>query len=154
MTYFSLKTIWKIPAPVDPVWNIVSDTEKWPLWWKYVRNVEELNAGDPSGVNNLRRYYWSTCLPYQLVLDLFITRLEPCRLIETRVAGDLEGEGRCRFSSQNHFTVLQYDWNVQLCKPWMKRIAPVARPVFVWNHEQVMKKGEQSLIQRLEQLAE
>ena len=153
MAYFSLQTTWQIPAPDDVVWKIVSDTEQWPLWWKYVRKVEELSPGDPSGVNNLRRYYWSTCLPYQLILDLCITRIEPCKLIETSVSGDLEGEGRCLFSRRNNLTILRYDWNVELCKPWMKWFAPIARPVFEWNHQQVMKQGEQSLIQHIEDLA-
>ena len=149
MYRFNLTSLWQIPAPPEIVWNTIIDTQAWPEWWQYVTKVEELQPGDNIGLNNIRRYTWTTCLPYQLKMELCVSRLEPCRLIETQVAGDLLGLGRCRFSTQPGFTRVQYEWNVSLNKPWMICLAPIAHPVFIWNHRQVMKKGEQSLIQRL-----
>jgi hypothetical protein len=34
-----------------------------------------------------------------------------------------------------------YEWNVATTKPWMNLIAPIARPVFQWNHDWVMSRG-------------
>ena len=150
MTNFSLITAWNIPAPLETVWNTVLKTEAWPSWWKYVKSVEELQPGNKSGINNIRRYTWKTCLPYQLTLDLCVTRLEPYHIIETDVSGDLAGEGRCQLSTHQGYTKVRYEWNVHTCKPWMNWLSPIARTVFEWNHHQVMKNGENSLIQYLD----
>jgi len=34
---------------------------------------------------------------------------------------------------------------VEVAKPWMRLIAPLARPVFAWNHAMVMDWGRQGL---------
>jgi hypothetical protein len=38
---------------------------------------------------------------------------------------------------------------VRTTKRWMNAIAPVARPVFAWNHHAVMKNGGRGLAQLL-----
>lgn len=149
MANYSLISVWRIPASRQVVWDALVHTEDWPVWWPHVRSVEELQPGDPSGIGNVRRYCWSTCLPYRLILDLQVIRLEAQRLIETRVSGDLVGHGRCLLSRQDAVTNVQYEWNVRTCRPWMNWLAPVAYPVFVWNHAQVMRNGERRLIVRL-----
>jgi len=44
-------TLWKINAPLADVWEIISDTEHFPEWWKAVKKIEILERGDASGVN-------------------------------------------------------------------------------------------------------
>lgn len=149
MTKFSLISDWHIPAPLETVWDAVVNTRDWPDWWPHVCSVVELHPGKPTGIDNVRRYCWNTCLPYRLVLDLRVTRLEPCRVVETYVSGDLQGHGRCLLAAQGNTTNVRYEWNVSTCKPWMNWLAPVAYPVFVWNHRQVMHHGEQGLIAKL-----
>lgn len=151
MPDFSLKTNWIIPAPVEKVWLCLVDTESWPSWWSYVASVEENSAGKVSGINNVRRYHWRTSLPYHLLLDLRVIQIQPCNYVEVEVTGDLIGHGSCRLSYQPQmsYTDIQFNWNVRTCKPWMSWLAPLTRPVFIWNHSQVMKQGEQGLIKRL-----
>jgi len=38
-----------------------------------------------------------------------------------------------------------YDWRVRAAKPWLRRLSPVLRPVFAWNHRWAMAKGEAGL---------
>ncbi len=40
---------------------------------------------------------------------------------------------------------MTYEWNVRTTRPWMNLVAPVARPVFRWNHNAVMHSGGQGL---------
>ena len=127
------------------------DTQTWPSWWKYVVAVEEMAAGDSSGINNVRRYYWRTCLPYSLMLNLRVTEIQVQQLVAVEVKGDLQGNGRCRLSSMpvaDH-TRLEFFWDVETCKPWMNWFTRLTRPVFVWNHSRVMRCGEQGLIRYL-----
>ena len=151
MPEFSLDTVWKIPAPLDRVWACLIDTASWPVWWPYVAAVEELAANDRSGIDDSRRYQWLTCLPYKLSLDIRLTRYEPCCLIDVEVSGDLKGYGSCRLAAEpsTSITVVCFKWNVRTCKPWMKRLSPLLRPVFIWNHNRVMQQGETGLIKYL-----
>ena len=38
-------------------------------------------------------------------------------------------------------TAVVYEWNVSTTKPWMNLLAPIARPLFAWNHDWVMRNG-------------
>jgi len=148
MPQFSLTTTWLIPAPVEAVWSCLIDTQTWPSWWKYVVAVEEMAAGDSSGIDNIRRYCWRTCLPYSLMLNIRVTQIQPNHLVVVEVKGDLHGNGNCRLSSlpDADHTRVEFDWNVQTCKPWMNWFTTLTRQVFIWNHARVMKHGEQGLI--------
>lgn len=151
MPDFSLTSIWLIPAPVEDVWSCLVETDAWPNWWKYVEAVEETAPGEPSGLNNIRHYYWHTCLPYCLTLSLRVTKIDPRHLVAVEVSGDLKGDGCCQLSYQPSAaqTRVVFHWNVQTCKPWMNWFTALTRPVFTWNHNRVMKQGEQGLIRHL-----
>ncbi|MEC4746942.1 polyketide cyclase / dehydrase and lipid transport [Methylomicrobium sp. Wu6] len=149
---FSLTTRWLIPAPVEQVWCCLIATERWPSWWRYVARVEETAAGNAtSGVDNVRRYLWRTCLPYDLAIDLRVTKMRTYHYLAVQVTGDLIGSGNCSMTYRENeaATELIFVWNVSLVKAWMKLVAGVARPLFVWNHSRVMKSGEQGLIRHL-----
>jgi hypothetical protein len=151
MPKFSLTTTWLIPASIEDVWSCLIDTQTWPSWWKYVASVDETATGESSGLDNIRRYYWRTCLPYSLVLDLRIIEIEPCQRIVAEVKGDLQGEGRCYLCLDpiTGHTQIEFCWQVQTCRPWMNWLHKLTRPIFAWNHNRVMKHGEQSLIRYL-----
>ena len=149
MTEYSLTTVWHFEAPIDEVWDAMSHSERWPEWWPYVAEVRVLKTGNRDGLNEVRRFHWRTCLPYTLTFDLLATRVDPCVVIETDVSGDLVGHGRCCFSSDADLTRLDYQWNVRTHVDWMNRFAPVAKPLFEWNHRRVMQAGREGLARRL-----
>jgi hypothetical protein len=64
--------------------------------------------------------------------------------------GDLEGTGHWRLFEQAGVTAVTYEWEVRTTKPWMKLLAPVARPVFEYNHDVVMRWGGEGLARRLD----
>jgi hypothetical protein len=148
---FSLTTTWSIPASLELVWLSLVDTEKWPSWWKYVASVNELSPGNPNGFNNIRQYLWHTCLPYSLLLNMRVVEVQPYRYLAVEVSGDLEGNGSCdiAWDSSAGRTKIDFLWQVQPCQDWMKSFTIVAKPIFTWNHNQVMKQGEQGLIRHL-----
>ncbi len=150
MPRFALINNWNIPAPIERCWFSIVDAESWPSWWPYVEKVEELEAGDRLGVDNKRRYHWRTCLPYTLTFELQVTQVEPYQLIHFVAKGDLHGEGCCRFTAKENSTMIQFEWHVETCKPWMNRLPDFFTPVSKWNHSRVMTRGEKNLIKRLE----
>jgi hypothetical protein len=144
MPDFALNTVWNIPAPIETVWRCLLDTDNWITWWPYVAKVDKI------AINNGRRYLWRTCLPYTLSLELHINTLETYQFIAAKVSGDLQGCGDCQFVAiNNNCTKIEFHWYVTACKPWMNRLTWLARPVFVWNHDKVMRQGERGLIRYL-----
>jgi hypothetical protein len=143
-------TIWQFDAPIDRVWHEIKHSENWSEWWKGVIKVEELKAGDDDGLGSIRRSTWKSALPYTLEFDSEIVRIEHLKLIEARAFGELDGSGLWQFFDESiDRTRVQYDWRVKTTKRWMNAIAPLARPVFRWNHNVIMGWGEEGLRKRL-----
>jgi len=146
MAHYSFVTRWRIEASLEQVWDAVYQAEQWPRWWKGVEQVLELeSARGENGVGALRRFTWKSRLPYRLTFQMRVTRVMPHQLIESSAEGELEGTGRWTFSGNGKETAVRYDWNVRTTKLWMNLLAPVARPLFKWNHDVVMKQGEEGL---------
>jgi len=78
---FNLMTEWRLDAPVERVWPLLTSIEEWPLWWRAVSQVELLKAGDANGLGSIHRITWKTALPYQLTFDTRMTRIEPMSII-------------------------------------------------------------------------
>jgi hypothetical protein len=148
-TQFHLITDWSLPGPVEPVWRALTAPEHWPSWWRAVARVEPLAEGDANGVGAVRRITWRTALPYTLTFTMRVTRVEPMALIEGRAEGELAGIGRWTLRPEGARTQVRYDWMVEVTKPWMRRAAPLLRPVFAWNHGVVMRWGYEGLTRKL-----
>jgi hypothetical protein len=148
-TEFHLVTDWAFAAPRKAVWIELTKPEDWPAWWRAVQRVDVLEAGDAEGVGALRRMTWRTALPYSIRFDMRTVRVEPMTLIEGHAAGELTGVGRWTLDGDNDNTLVRYDWRVEVTQPWMRFVAPLARPVFAWNHGVVMGWGGEGLARRL-----
>jgi len=150
MSDYEFVTIWNFDAPIGLVWNEIKQSETWSEWWKGVLRVQELKPGDDDGLGSIRRSTWKSALPYTLEFDSEIVRIEHQKLIEARAFGELDGSGLWQFFDEgNGTTRVQYDWRVKTTKPWMNLIVPLARPFFKWNHDVIMRWGEEGLKRRL-----
>ena len=72
---YALTTAWVLDAPAERIWDALSAPEQWPRWWRYVESVRLLRAGAADGVGALRRYTWSSRLPYRVSFDMETTAL-------------------------------------------------------------------------------
>jgi uncharacterized protein YndB with AHSA1/START domain len=149
MRQYSLVTEWRIEAPIGRVWDALSKPEVWPSWWRYVESVTDIEPGDARGVGALRRYTWSSRLPYRLSFDMRTTALEEPYRIEGIATGDLNGTGQWRLRESATTTRVTYLWTVRTDKAWMNLLAPILAPVFAWNHNEVMREGGRGLAHHL-----
>ena len=149
MADYNFVTVWQFASPLAPVWELVYHSEDWPRWWRGVERVERIEEGDERGIGAVRRYTWKSKLPYRLAFDMRLSRVEPHALIEGEAVGELTGTGRWTFEEAGGLTTVRYDWNVSTTKPWMSLLAPLARPVFKWNHDVVMRWGAEGLARQL-----
>lgn len=144
-TPYSFTTIWDVAAPIEAVWDAIYHPERWPSWWPYVAAVRELVPGDAGGLGAIRRFTWTTRLPYRFVFDSRVTRVEPPHILQATASGQLNGVGCWTLTSNASGTHVRYDWNVRTEVGWMNALAPVARPLFAWNHDAVMRSGAEGL---------
>lgn len=149
MAEYAFVTRWSFQAPIESVWELISKSEGWPGWWPGVEKVELLEAGTDGEVGSLRRLTWKSRLPYKLGFEMRTTRVERPHLLEGRAIGELDGTGRWELRQDGDWTHVRYDWRVATTKPWMNLLAPVARPLFAWNHNVVMGWGGEGLAGRL-----
>ena len=59
------------------------------------------------------------------------------------------GRGVWRLYEDLGVTAVVYDWQVATTKRWMNLLSPIARPVFEYNHDVVMRWGGEGLARRL-----
>lgn len=149
MAEYAFLTAWLLDAPIGRVWAELFDVAAWPSWWKGVTDARELEPGDADGVGKVFTISWRSFLPYDLTFATTVTRVERPHLMEGRAQGGLTGTGRWRLFEHHGVTAVTYEWNVRTTKPWMNALAPVARAVFEWNHDYVMRRGGEGLQDRL-----
>jgi hypothetical protein len=143
-------TTWLLECERGRVWEAIYESEAWPEWWRGVKVAERLAEGDELGIGQRGRYVWRSRIPYAVEFEIRTTRVEPPLVLEGAATGGLEGVGRWRlFEAPGPVTAVLYEWNVRTTKAWMNLIAPVARPIFEWNHDWVMRNGGTGLAERL-----
>ena len=146
---YTLVTRWHLAAPIERIWAALTRPGEWPSWWRYVKAVEEIEKGDADGIGAVRRFTWSSRLPYELSFSMRTTALRRPNFLEGAASGELNGTGRWRLSESSAGTRAEYEWSVDTGKRWMNVLAPVLAPVFKWNHGQVMREGARGLARHL-----
>lgn len=145
MREYSFVTAWRLAAAREEVFSVLHDSERWPEWWRGLERVVKLEDGDAEGRGSLGRYTWRPPVPYRVEFDVRITRVERPELMEGQATGELDGTGRFTLREDRGVTTVEFTWEVQTTQRWMNVLAPVARPVFRWNHDWVMRQGQRGL---------
>lgn len=122
------------PAAVE---EALRDVSNWTTWWRWARRIEPLTS--EHGVAGARyRNRIATPLLYGFTYETEVVEATD-GLIRLDVRGDLEGTGLFRFrETDSGGSFLSFEWSVETCKTWMNILAPVARPIFTWNHHRLM----------------
>lgn len=144
-TNYRFQTVWWTPAAIERVWETLAHYAAWTTWWRGIRKVEVLRQGDESGVGTVLRQGWRSRLPYTLVFDLEMIRLESRRVLEGRASGDLEGICRWTFAPVNGGTEIRFDVDVRPGRWWMNLPIPFAPRIIRANFETIMHWGREGL---------
>lgn len=147
---FSFVSRWELSADRESVWDALVDFRLWPLWWPSLKKVIETIDGDHDGIGQKATAVWRGPGGYRLTIAVeAVERIRP-EYLRGVASGDVVGEGVWRLrTTTDLWTVVQFDWKVRADRPWIQYLAPVARPLFVSGHDQVMKKGAEGLARHL-----
>jgi hypothetical protein len=140
---------WRLAAPPDEVWAVVRDLPAWPEWWSSVRRTTRL-APRTADSHEAWEFRFRTRLPYDMtfVADLLVEDSE--LRVDARVTGRVDGHGIFRVEPVDGGALVRFDWEVRPLVTWMRAAAPVARPLFSWNHRALMAEGAFGLARRLD----
>jgi uncharacterized protein YndB with AHSA1/START domain len=145
MASYSFVTVWRFHAPVERVWAAIRDYQDWPSWWPAIAEARRVTAGGPDGTGEVACFTFRTRLPYRVRFAMTTTHMREPFELDGQAAGELEGTGRWRLSTEGEETVVRYEWDVRTTRWFMNLLAPIARPAFSWNHDQVMESGRRGL---------
>ena len=138
---FELTTTWVLDADRERVFEVVRDFAAWPEWWPGVERVEL----DGEAMEQV----WRSRLRYPVRFRAVVDTIEAPERITGRVEGALRGIGRCRLGEVPGGTQVDFELSVETTERWMNLVAPLARPVFVWNHDELMRRGGEGIARRL-----
>ena len=145
MADYRFLTTWLLESPREPVFEAIHDQERWPEWWRGMEEAVELRPGNGDGEGAVSRQRWRSRLPYRIEFEVTTHRVERPHLMEGRAVGELTGTGTWRLFEGDGVTAAVYEWNVMTTKAWMNVLAPLARPVFEWNHDWLMERGGEGI---------
>ena len=149
MRTYSFVTTWHFPAPIEAVWEAIRNYQAWPSWWPSITEARQVHPGDAEGLGETVAFTFRTRLPYRLRFQMTTTSIKPPFELDGRASGELAGTGRWRLSEEAGGTKVVYYWDVGTTQWWMNLLAPIARPAFEWNHDQVMEAGRAGLARLL-----
>jgi hypothetical protein len=149
MTNYRFQTVWWTPAAVDRIWEALANYAAWPTWWRGIQSVEVVRRGDESGVGTVLHQRWRSRIPYTLVFDLEMLRIESRRLLDGRASGDLEGACRWTLIPANGGMEIRFDVDVRTGRWWMNLPVPFAPRIVRANFETIMRWGREGLERRL-----
>jgi len=138
---------WHVPFAAEKIWEALARPEDYPRWWRGVYLSAEPLAG--SGGKRVAVVAKGR-LPYKLRFTIETLRLEKPKLIEFKATGDFVTDvSRWRLEPDGAGTKVTLEWNPRVEKPLVKILSPILKPIFRWNHDWTMKRGERQIAEYL-----
>lgn len=140
---------WNVPFPIERVWEVLSRPCKFPLWWEGVYlSVQSLDDASEPRVGARVAAVARGWLPYKLRFTIETTKLEQPYVIGFRATGDFEtDESRWILKPEGSGTHVILDWNPIVEKPVVRLLSPLLKPVFRWNHNWTMVRGQRQIVE-------
>jgi hypothetical protein len=127
---YTFRHEWTVAAPADRVHQVLGDLERYPEWWPQIRAVAKIDDDNA-------RVVCRSVLPYDIDLLLTLVRREPL-LLETELAGDLDGRARWRLFPEDGATRLEYEQDVLVTSRLLGVLSVALRRPLAWNHDRMM----------------
>ncbi len=137
--WYRSRDTWVLPASPKAVFDAVVDLAAYPLWWRDVRSVSQVDEDTAELVCRSR-------LPYELTLRMHRDKQDEGEgRVRVLLSGDLEGTLDGELSPDGDGTRLEITQAVEARKPLLRKLDRVARPVFRLNHALMMRRGHHGL---------
>lgn len=149
MAHYRFESEWELTAPIGAVFELLTHPEDFRHWWPSVTDSRLLNEGDDEGRGARAAYTLRSPVLYSMSFEANSVEVDRPRRLHTLVRGDLIGTGTHLLEEREGRTIVRFLWYVSTTKRWMNLLAPVARPLFVWAHDHVLREGAAAMAERL-----
>ena len=149
MSHVDLVSHWRVRAPAERVWSVLTDLGAWPGWWPCVLAVRTLKETGTDGAGGMRRITCATRMPRVTAIEIEIGESLRPECLRCRLHGRLRGEGIWLLRPEDGFTDLTCVWRIEMETGWMRWRTLVLVPLLRWNHETVMRAGGAGLARHL-----
>jgi hypothetical protein len=139
LNHYHFRTVWHLAFRPEEVLPVLAELETYPAWWPGMRRVRRL---DETTFDTEVR----SVLPFSLVFRTLTTRQDPrAGVLQADLRGDLEGFSRWTITAVQGGCQAVFEEDVIANKLLLRVLAPLARPIFRWNHALLMNRGERGL---------
>jgi hypothetical protein len=138
---YRFRNVWSLEVAAARLFDALVDLASYPRWWPDVRSVRRVDA-------DTAEFTCRALLPYALVFRLHRAEQdEDAGRLRVDVTGDLEGyvEGVVAAAPRPSLARLEISQEVVVNKKLLRRLAPIARPLFLANHAAMMRRGHRGL---------
>lgn len=143
---YEIVSHWRVSGPIGEVFDVLTDAPALPRWWPAAYSeVTEVAPGDSDGRGRTTAIVTRGFLPYSVRWQVEVAEARRPDLIRIKATGDVIGRGEWRLAPEGDMVALAYDWRVRVGKPWMEKFEFLLKPLFVINHNYVMRRGEEGL---------
>ena len=141
---YNFETNWKFEADIEQIWGLINKFN-YGEWWKGLDSTRLKKDTGKISVGDRFFSIFKTKLPYELSFESEVIHIKSPIYLEIKTFGELEGRGIWHLSQDGSITHVHYIWQVNTNKKWMNMLAPLLRPAFIWNHNQVMNEGAKGI---------
>jgi uncharacterized protein YndB with AHSA1/START domain len=146
---YAFRTVFELAAPPTEVFEAVLAPDRWLTDLDHVRSLERLEPGGGEHEGSRYRITVSAASPYRLRWEMTAVRVVAPELIEWRAEGDLAGHGTWELGPTATGTEVISTAQLRTTRWWMNLLEPLARPLFIRNHDVVMRAGIATLAAHL-----
>jgi hypothetical protein len=91
VTTFIITTHWWADTALQPAWNLLTNSDAWPRWWRAVARAQGSGHGGRAA-RGTSGWPWRTMLGLPLHLGVAALAAQPPGWMTLRVQGDLQGQ--------------------------------------------------------------
>jgi hypothetical protein len=137
---YRFRTVWWLEVAAARLFDTVVDLANYPRWWPDIRSVRQVD-------DDTAEFICRALLPYALTFRLHRDEQDvDAGRLRVKVTGDLEGYVQGIVAADEATTArLEISQEVVVNKKLLRRLAPVARPLFRANHAAMMWRGHRGL---------
>ena len=149
MSRFHFVTEWTFEAPIEQVWALLNEPERFPEWWPGFEQAAKVSGDGEIGSMTRYRVRGDFGLAFDFTMQVKEKR-EPEHL-RLMADGDFTGFGEWRLQSENGQTAVSYTWEVEVNRFWPRLLGrlPGSYRYLKRSHDRVMDAGGANLARLL-----
>lgn len=137
---------WTVEATAAEAVEVFADHAAAGRWWPSTFLVaEQVEPGQADGTGRTIRALTAGFLPYRLQVIIRLVEIRNDNRYTLAFSGDLTGLTQVTTAQRGELLDLFFESRLAPTKPVVRFLMPVFKPLYVWNHNWLMSRGERSI---------